>query len=152
MSEQLQNYNLWENDYYSSGEMGMVSQGFFETNDFSTNLYAKNTPINPHDHHRNFPINADVIARNACVVSSPETATPGASPGKAKRRRSKGGAAAAASQSTTFLNASISNFRALVQQHTGCHNTTTSSPKGPITLCFGTPSSTQEPHHQYYYA
>lgn len=135
-SQQLQDYSLWEDDYFASVEMGMRSQaGFSDTNEPENFFYAKNVSIHPDDNnHRNDLPNA---ARN---VSSPETANPAA---KAKRRRSKG---AAGSQSTTFLNASISNFRALVQQHTGCHNAN-SSPKGPITLCFAT---TPAAPRQYY--
>ncbi|KAH6764810.1 VQ motif-containing protein [Perilla frutescens var. hirtella] len=149
MSEQIHNYSLWEQDYYSSGEMGMFnSQGFLDGNEFCTNFYAKNVPINLADDHQraiNFPNAVDVARNVQHVVSSPETAN---SPGKPKRRRSKGGAAA--EQSTTFLNASISNFRALVQQHTGCHNTN-SSPKGPITLCFANAEARQL-NNQYHYS
>ncbi|KAL3616688.1 hypothetical protein CASFOL_039082 [Castilleja foliolosa] len=53
-------------------------------------------------------------------------------PGKPKRRRAKN---STSTQPTTFLNASITDFRALVQQHTGCHTNMTGR-KGPITLCF----------------
>lgn len=148
MGEEMPNYSLWEvQDYYG----GMVTQALSGSNEAPTNYYGKNDfSINADENHATAqPADA---ARNVYhVASSPEAANPAGSPGKAKRRRSKGGAAA--SQSTTFLNASISNFRALVQQHTGCHNAN-SSPKGPITLCFAAPAaSTHEARHsnkQYY--
>lgn len=44
---------------------------------------------------------------------------------------------------TTLLNASTANFRSLVQQFTGCHNTKTSLnfQNGPVNLTFGTSRS-----------
>lgn len=68
------------------------------------------------------------------------------SPAKPKRRRGRGGAMAV----TTFLNSTMSNFRELVQQHTGMRSISTSpssyygscvDQKGPITLCFANYSS-----------
>lgn len=64
---------------------------------------------------------------------------------KPKRRRGRGGAMA----TTTFLNSTITNFRELVQQHTGMSSTSTPPSsyyascvkKGPITLCFANNSS-----------
>lgn len=45
---------------------------------------------------------------------------------------------------TTLLNASITNFRALVQQHTGCHTSPMfNNQKGPINLSFGPPNDHQ---------
>ncbi|KAG6398177.1 hypothetical protein SASPL_139632 [Salvia splendens] len=128
MSQQLQDFNLWEQDYFASVDMEMLSQGFPDSA----------PPENFFD-DKIFSINPDA----ARSVSSPEAA---ATPGKVKRRRAK--AADAAAQSTTFLNASISNFRALVQQHTGCHNAS-SSPKGPITLCFAAPTNHEARRHYY---
>lgn len=110
---QLQDYSLWEQDYSASLEMGMLSQGFSDSN-------AKDVSINIPDH--------------------------GATTAKPKRRRLKG---AAAAHSTTFLNASISNFRALVQHHTGCHNATKG--QGPITLCFADPAPSPAPAPAHYY-
>lgn len=126
MSQQLQDFNLWEQDYFASVEMEMFSdQGFPDSAPPENFFDDKVVPINPD------------AARSA--VSAP---------GKvAKRRRAK--AADAAAQSTTFLNASISNFRALVQQHTGCHNAN-SSPKGPITLCFAAPANHEARRHYNY--
>ncbi|EYU43652.1 hypothetical protein MIMGU_mgv1a018022mg, partial [Erythranthe guttata] len=61
--------------------------------------------------------------------------------------RSKAGT----SSPTTFLNASITNFRALVQQHTsrsggGNNGSISNSRKGPITLCFDSSSSISTIH------
>lgn len=56
--------------------------------------------------------------------------------GKPIRRRSR----ASRRTPTTLLNASTTNFRSLVQQFTGCHNTKASSfgsQKGPVNLSFG---------------
>ncbi|KAG6395892.1 hypothetical protein SASPL_142025 [Salvia splendens] len=122
--QQLQDFNLWEQDYFASVEMEMLSKGFPDSA----------PPENFFDHK--------IVSNNpdaARSVSSQEAATPG----KAKRRRAN-----AAAQSTTFLNASISNFRALVQQHTGCHNAN-SSPNGPITLCFAAPANHEARRHYY---
>ncbi|XP_047963149.1 uncharacterized protein LOC125207727 [Salvia hispanica] len=131
MSQQLQDFNLWEQDYFATVEMEMLSQGFPDSAPPESFFDDKIVSINPD------------AARG---VSSPEAAA--AAPGKAKRRRAR--AADAAAQSTTFLNASISNFRALVQQHTGCHNAN-SSPKGPITLCFAAPANHEARHRHHYY-
>ncbi|KAL1538477.1 hypothetical protein AAHA92_27221 [Salvia divinorum] len=134
MSQQLQEFNLWEQDYFASVEMGMLSvQGFPDS--------AAPPPVNFFDDNI-ATINIGDQPEAARSVASPEAA----STGKAKRRRGK--AADAAAQSTTFLNASISNFRALVQQHTGCHKAN-SSPKGPITLCFAAPANHEARHHYY---
>ncbi|CAI9760013.1 unnamed protein product [Fraxinus pennsylvanica] len=65
---------------------------------------------------------------------------PRTSPVTPKRRRSR----ASKLTPTTFLNAHITNFRALVQKHTGSSHTE----KGPITLCFGSSSSATTDHQQ----
>ncbi|KAK7412989.1 hypothetical protein VNO78_04794 [Psophocarpus tetragonolobus] len=62
------------------------------------------------------------------------------------RRRSR----ASKRTPTTLLNANTTNFRALVQQFTGCPSTTMSTlgvHKGPITLNFQQGSSGQKIHH-----
>ncbi|KAI3455796.1 hypothetical protein Pfo_012459 [Paulownia fortunei] len=135
MNDQMQNYSRWEQDYQQPvGELAMLYHGFSDANVVSTNFHSKNLLIQG----EKTLTNANV-AGNMYTISSPEIANPITSPGKPKRRRSKG----TPSQSTTFLNASITNFRALVQQHTGCH-TTPSVQKGPITLCFSSSSSSYE--------
>lgn len=80
------------------------------------------------------------------MTSSPNNSTslgstdvqlnPQASSSKPIRRRSR----ASRRTPTTLLNASTTNFRSLVQQFTGCHNTKASafgSQKGPVNLSFG---------------
>lgn len=52
---------------------------------------------------------------------------------KPVRRRSR----ASKKTPTTLVNASISNFRAVVQQYTGCHTCPITNQKGPINLSFG---------------
>lgn len=76
-----------------------------------------------------------------CLVLSPSCSTTATAPltpkgcvSKPIRRRSR----ASKKTPTTLLNANISNFRALVQQFTGCHSSTRSlgKQKGPINLNF----------------
>ncbi|CAN4090598.1 unnamed protein product [Withania somnifera] len=52
---------------------------------------------------------------------------------KPVRRRSR----ASKKTPTTLVNASISNFRAVVQQYTGCHTCPIKNQRGPINLSFG---------------
>ncbi|XP_019260503.1 PREDICTED: uncharacterized protein LOC109238488 [Nicotiana attenuata] len=60
---------------------------------------------------------------------SPKTSTIS----KPVRRRSR----ASKKTPTTLVNASISNFRAVVQQYTGCHTSPIKNQRGPINLSFG---------------
>lgn len=60
---------------------------------------------------------------------------------KPVRRRSR----ASKKAPTTLLNASLTNFRSLVQEYTGCHSSSSHSSilrnqRGPITLSFGPPA------------
>lgn len=85
------------------------------------------------------------------ISVSPDNSTkpPVQAPGQAartKRRRGRGGT----TETTTFLNSTITNFRELVQQHTGMMSTTPATTsyyyascnqKGPVTLCFTNYSS-----------
>ncbi|KAL1830776.1 hypothetical protein DCAR_0100713 [Daucus carota subsp. sativus] len=67
---------------------------------------------------------------------------PQGSSGKPIRRRSR----ASRRTPTTLLNASTTNFRSLVQQFTGCHNTkgpSFGSQKGPVNLSFGNQNDQQ---------
>ncbi|CAA0823814.1 VQ motif-containing protein [Striga hermonthica] len=135
MSDQIHNYSTeWEQYLY---------QGFPHDHDDHTNFYNTTTNYNE------VPFVSSQIVRgnNSTLLyasSSPEIANPVTSPGKQKRaRRAKNSQSA---HPTTFLNASITNFRALVQQHTGCHTNEHSAPKGPITLCF---ASSPENTHEY---
>lgn len=60
---------------------------------------------------------------------------------KPVRRRSR----ASKKTPTTLVNASISDFRAVVQQYTGCHTSPINNQKGPINLSFG-----PQPHETEY--
>ncbi|GER33159.1 VQ motif-containing protein [Striga asiatica] len=129
MSDQIHNYSEWEQYLY---------QGF--PLDDHTNLYNTTTNYNE------VPLvsNQIVAGNNSTFYASEMANLQVSSPGKAKRaRRAKNSQSA---HPTTFLNASITNFRALVQQHTGCHTNEHSTPKGPITLCF---ASSPENTHAY---
>ncbi|PIN17258.1 hypothetical protein CDL12_10080 [Handroanthus impetiginosus] len=158
MSDNLQNYSqIWGQDQYyhnlqpvGHDQFATFYQDFSDANIVSTNFHSKNSVVQD----ETALTNTNVIANMNGAISSPEIANPTTSPGKSKRWRSKG----TSSKSTTFLNASVRNFRALVQQHTGCH-TSNSSPKGPITLCFASSSSSHQdsvmainsPQAQYQY-
>lgn len=82
-----------------------------------------------HHHHHQF---SSRISENDDIheLTSPKTTTM-----KPIRRRSR----SSKKTPTTLVNASITNFRALVQQHTGCHTCPTfkNNQKGPINLSFG---------------
>nr|XP_016512281.1 PREDICTED: VQ motif-containing protein 22-like [Nicotiana tabacum] len=81
---------------------------------------------------------------------SPKTSTIS----KPVRRRSR----ASKKTPTTLVNASISNFRAVVQQYTGCHTSPIKNQRGPINLSFGPQtddfleSSIGEGSHYGYYS
>ncbi|KAL7089738.1 hypothetical protein ACP275_13G201300 [Erythranthe tilingii] len=145
-SDEMQNFSgTWEHEFYQLHQPSIVYRTSFSDDD-------QNKLLIPGDHLRTSTPNA------AVNVSGPES---GANPiinGKPlnKRRRSTAGT----SSPTTFLNASITNFRALVQQHTsrsgGGNNgsTSTASRKGPITLCFDSSlsiSSTVNHHHHHHH-
>ncbi|XP_022893843.1 VQ motif-containing protein 22-like [Olea europaea var. sylvestris] len=98
-----------------------------------------------------FDINETLFSPNySAVLSSNSPENPSSSAGSdlkpktstvtPKRRRSR----ASKLTPTTFLNAHITNFRALVQKHTGSSH----AEKGPITLCFGSSSSEHTDHRQ----
>lgn len=99
----------------------------------------------------NFDINETVFNPNYSVgvtSNNPENSSSSTgsdlktktSPETPKQRRSR----ASRLTPTTYLNAHITNFRSLVQKHTGCSHTE----KGPITLCFGSSSSEHTDHRQ----
>ncbi|KAL7131338.1 hypothetical protein ABFS83_13G190700 [Erythranthe nasuta] len=138
-SDEMQNYSgTWEHEYYGQLQQPAI---VYRTD--------RNKLLIPaHDHVRTSTTNA------AVNVSGPDT---GANPiviAKPinKRRRSTAGT----SSPTTFLNASITNFRALVQQHTsrsggGNNGSISNSRKGPITLCFDSSSSTSTVNHHHHH-
>ncbi|KAJ6711800.1 VQ MOTIF PROTEIN [Salix purpurea] len=80
---------------------------------------------------------SDIINPSSSITSSAgdQTLTPKGCGSKPIRRRSR----ASKKAPTTLLNASSANFRALVQQFTGCSSPPNSfgSQKGPINLDFG---------------
>lgn len=69
---------------------------------------------------------------------------PRSSIGKPIRRRSR----ASKKAPTTLLNANANNFRALVQQFTGCHSSNPTNYKGPINLNFAQYSLPEEAPHR----
>ncbi|KAL2473985.1 VQ motif-containing protein motif-containing protein 22-like [Forsythia ovata] len=135
MSDHVPISSLWEQYYQQSILMDdHLLMPCPEFSDATTVPTTTNT---------NFDIDQTLFTPNYSVVlscDSPENSTssagtdlkPKTSPGTPKRRRSR----ASKLTPTTFLNAHITNFRALVQKHTGCSHTE----KGPITLCFGSSS------------
>ena len=116
-----------------------------------------------HDHHALAPISTELGFSDATVTTTTSSPTPTMpssesnsilsqlSPkgnvSKPIRRRSR----ASKKTPTTLLNANTTNFRALVQQFTGCHSTTMPTlgvQKGPITLNFQRGNSSgQKVHH-----
>ncbi|KAL2454288.1 vq domain-containing protein [Abeliophyllum distichum] len=136
MSDHVPISSLWEQYYQQSIIMDdHLLMPCPEFSDATTVSTTTNT---------NFDIDQTLFNPNYNAVlscDSPENSTssagtdlkPKTSPGTPKRRRSR----ASKLTPTTFLNAHITNFRALVQKHTGCSHTD----KGPITLCFGSSSS-----------
>ncbi|CAN4080389.1 unnamed protein product [Withania somnifera] len=108
-------------------------------------LYSDSTIINTNtqnttgDHHQ-YSINT-ISTENSSHISGNdhELISPKSSIIKPVRRRSR----ASKKTPTTLLNVSITNFQALVQQHTGCHSSLVfKNQKGPMNLSFG--SSTNE--------
>lgn len=91
--------------------------------------------------------NSENSENYSCAVMGNDLSPRGSIGKQAVRRRSR----ASRRTPTTLLNASIKNFRTLVQQYTGCHQTLASSMKtdhqnnykkgGPINLSFASPSS-----------
>ncbi|KAG8385093.1 hypothetical protein BUALT_Bualt03G0005600 [Buddleja alternifolia] len=150
---QMHRYSVWEEDNYEQAldEVGMLNyQGFSEPTLLSTNFdHNIKTSFIPYE--TTLSTNANVaggcnntnmveIANlgNGNLTMNPVMTKSSPGPGKPKKRRSKG--TQSQSAATTYLNASIKDFRALVQQHTGCQ-VSTSTQKGPITLCFESCSS-----------
>lgn len=101
------------------------------------------------------------MTTNTSTISSPSNSTSmlsgtnhlnpqgGGTVARPIRRRSR----ASRRTPTTLLNASTTNFRSLVQQFTGCHNTYKGSnsfgtQKGPLNLSFGMPRNQNEYHNQ----
>ncbi|CAJ1975928.1 unnamed protein product [Sphenostylis stenocarpa] len=112
-----------------------------------------------HDHDHSLTPNTDGFSDATVMTTSPPPAmpssesnsistqlTPKGNVSKPIRRRSR----ASKKTPTTLLNANTTNFRALVQQFTGCPSTAMSTlgvHKGPITLNFQQGSSEQKIHH-----
>ncbi|CAN4081802.1 unnamed protein product [Withania somnifera] len=112
----------------------------------STIITTSNTQ-NTMDHHP-YSINSTISPENSSQNSGNdhhELISPKSSIVKPVRRRSR----ASKKTPTTLLNASIANFRALVQQHTGCHTSPMfNNQKGPINLSFG--PSTDHEQNEYF--
>ncbi|KAL3376637.1 hypothetical protein AABB24_003194, partial [Solanum stoloniferum] len=93
---------------------------------------TQNMTIDHHHHHQY----SSQISENDDIHELISPKTTAIKP--VTRRRSR----ASKKTPTTLLTASITNFRALVQQHTGCHTCPTfkNNQKGPINLSFGPPN------------
>ncbi|CAI9773376.1 unnamed protein product [Fraxinus pennsylvanica] len=139
MSDHVPSSSPWE-QYYQ--EPILIDDFFMPCPEFSDATMVSTT---------NFDINENLFNPDYSVVvtsNSPENSSSTAgsdlktktSPGTPKRRRSR----ASRLTPTTYLNAHITNFRSLVQKHTGCSHTQ----RGPITLCFGSSSSSATDHQQ----
>lgn len=118
---------------------------------------------NGRDHHQSLAPNTDGFSDATVMTTSPPTTMPSSESNsnsnsisnqltpkgnvcKPIRRRSR----ASKRTPTTLLNANTTNFRALVQQFTGCPSTAMSTlgvHKGPITLNFQKGSSEHKIHH-----
>lgn len=140
MSDHFPSSSLWEQHYRESILMDDLA---IPCPEFSDATVVSTT---------DFDINETLFSPNySAVLSSNSPENPSSSAGSdlkpktstvtPKRRRSR----ASKLTPTTFLNAHITNFRALVQKHTGSSH----AEKGPITLCFGSsPSSSATDHQQ----
>ncbi|KAG2398509.1 hypothetical protein LR48_Vigan468s002100 [Vigna angularis] len=112
-----------------------------------------------HDHDQSLAPNTDGFSDATVMTTSPPLTMPSSESNsisnqltpkgnvcKPIRRRSR----ASKRTPTTLLNANTTNFRALVQQFTGCPSTAMSTlgvHKGPITLNFQKGSSEHKIHH-----
>ncbi|WVZ18118.1 hypothetical protein V8G54_005440 [Vigna mungo] len=112
-----------------------------------------------HDHDQSLAPNTDGFSDATVMTTSPPPTMPSSESNsisnqltpkgnvcKPIRRRSR----ASKRTPTTLLNANTTNFRALVQQFTGCPSTAMSTlgvHKGPITLNFQKGSSEHKIHH-----
>ncbi|XP_009622209.1 uncharacterized protein [Nicotiana tomentosiformis] len=119
--------------YYQQTDFGIANpydQRFSDSTIITTGT-TQNT-IDQHQYSSTLsPENSSQIAGNDDIHElSPKT-----SKGKPIRRRSR----ASKKTPTTLVNTSITNFRAAVQQYTGCDHTSPifKNQKGPINLSFG---------------
>ncbi|KAM3250773.1 hypothetical protein P3S67_023191 [Capsicum chacoense] len=133
--------------YYQQTDFAVENpHEYFSDSTFITTKNTQNS-IDHYHHHQDSvitisPENSSQISGNNDIHH--ELISPKSSVMKPIRRRSR------ASKKTpiTRLNASIANFRALVQQHTGCHSSPTfKNQKGPINLSFG--PSTDDDQNEY---
>lgn len=128
MSDTMPSFSSgWVHQHYEQANINI--HGVQPTSD-TTNMVGSSDTI--------YPISSSITPSSSGGVSKPI------------RRRSR----ASKKTPTTLLSASTANFRALVQQFTGCQPTTGGaisfgSQKGPITLNFGLGSSVQNHTSSY---
>ncbi|KZV22161.1 hypothetical protein F511_33791 [Dorcoceras hygrometricum] len=93
---------------------------------------SKSLTTTAHQYHQTADIRTAISGNSVSPTKMPVQVN---GPGRPKRRRGKG----STMEATTFLNSTITNFRELVQKHTGMSTgpaPASSDRKGPITLCF----------------
>ncbi|KAL3523131.1 hypothetical protein ACH5RR_015965 [Cinchona calisaya] len=160
MSEaQVPNSIEWLENYYQHQKLddwespfGGISNSISDsTRSFGDDFFPGSDSILASAIPKDISLDPDSTGTNTDIhVFSPGNSSPGsnyndlspkATIAKQVRRRSR----ASRRTPTTLLNATIKNFRTLVQQYTGSHSTTSASTsgKGPITLSFGSSSQQQ---------
>ncbi|OIT31705.1 vq motif-containing protein 22 [Nicotiana attenuata] len=129
----------WEMPYYQQTDFRIANP--YECNFSDSTIITTQNPSHEvsisSDHHpyssNLSPENSSQIAGNDDQLLSPKT-----SKGKPVRRRIT---RASKKTPTTLINTSITKFRAVVQQYTGCHTSPIfKNQKGPINLSFGPPT------------
>lgn len=126
--------------YYQQTDFGIANpyESFSDSTIITTQINTSQAVSISSDHHRYSstlsPENSSQIAGNNDDIH--ELSPKVTSKGKPVRRRST---RASKKTPTTLVNTSITNFRAAVQQYTGCDHTSPifKNQKGPINLSFG---------------
>nr|XP_009802171.1 PREDICTED: uncharacterized protein LOC104247778 [Nicotiana sylvestris] len=129
--------------YYQQTDFGIANpyESFSDSTIITTQINTSQAVSISSDHHRYSstlsPENSSQIAGNNDDIH--ELSPKVTSKGKPVRRRST---RASKKTPTTLVNTSITNFRAVVQQYTGCHTSPVliKNQKGPINLSFGPPT------------
>ncbi|XVF46055.1 hypothetical protein PTKIN_Ptkin02bG0257200 [Pterospermum kingtungense] len=133
MSTTVTTSNEWMQFYEQSiDELSTSSLGFSDATIVATSMCS------PSESHHHSPGSTSGLHSSA----SDQQLTPRGSSSKPIRRRSR----ASKKTPTTLLNATASNFRALVQQFTGCpSNTHLGNRRGPINLNFAQSGTSATP-------
>ncbi|MCD7473247.1 hypothetical protein HAX54_014970 [Datura stramonium] len=119
---------------YQQREFGQANTPYENFSQLDSTIMTATSPLN---YMTTYPSSSDYHYSNISPDNSsgnrddPKTTNSVSS--KPVRRRSR----ASKKTPTTLVNASISNFRAVVQQYTGFHTCPIKNQKGPINLSFG---------------